>query len=272
MKLKMAAVLTLVVATVSATPKKLTGVYLQWGYNREVYTRSTIRFWKEGEYDFKVHNVKAHDKPDFDGFVDTPLDVTIPQNSFRIGFYLNEQKTHAIEINFDHAKYVVTDGQRIPLTGQIDGKQLPADTTINFSFLEFEHTNGANFYHINYVKQSQLWRNKKHMKATALFKIGAGIVVPRTDVHLFGVRKDNKYQVSGYVVSAEMGSRFYPLKNLFLEANIKTGFAHYLRVRTMDGGLARHGFGYFEVIGLLGYDILWGKAKNARPLGTTDSR
>lgn len=247
-----------------AEKKRLTGIYAQWGYNREVFTRSSIRFWKGNEYDFKVHSVKAHDKPDFSGFIDAPLDITIPQNSYRIGFYLNEKRTHAIEINFDHAKYVVTDGQRVKLSGTIDGKKLSSDTTINPAFLEFEHTNGANFYHVNYVRQTHLWHNRKNMKATALYKIGAGIVVPRTDVHLFGVRKDNKYQVSGYVISAEAGSRFYPLRNLFLEANIKAGFAHYLHVRTLDGGLARHRFGYFEVIGLLGYDILWGNKKHVR--------
>jgi len=244
---------------------KLTGIYGQWGYNRDWFTRSSIRF-NGNHYDFTLHKVKAHDKPDFSGFVDNPWDITIPQNSFRIGFYLNEKRTRAIELNFDHAKYVMANNQRVHMTGHIGDKKFNQDTLLIESFVKFEHTNGANFYHINYVAQRPLWNNKKNLKATWLYKIGAGVCVPRSDVTLFGKSLDNKYHIAGFVVSAESGFRFYPLKNFFLELNGKLGYANFADVLTVSEGKAHHQFGYAEVIGLIGYDLIFKNKKTKATL------
>ncbi|RYE24340.1 MAG: hypothetical protein EOP51_07655 [Sphingobacteriales bacterium] len=233
----------------------LTGMYLQWGYNRDVYSKSTIHFTNGDKYDFKVHDAVAHDQPNFEAFTKTPLDITIPQNSFRIGFYLNKKHTHAIEINFDHAKYVVDAKQTLRVSGTFQGREIDKDTLIHPYFMSFEHTNGANFYHVNYVGQHELWRNKKRMHASVIWKAGMGIVVPRSDVILFEKQTDNQFHVAGYVMGAESGFRFYPLKNLFLEATVKGGYANYLDVLTVQGGKASHAFRYGEVIGLIGYDI-----------------
>ncbi|RYF88607.1 MAG: hypothetical protein EOO03_08020, partial [Chitinophagaceae bacterium] len=88
-----------------------TGMYVQWGYNTEGYTRSNIQFAMGNGDKFTLHKVKAHDKPDMDAFIKSPFDISIPQYNYRIGFYLNRKKTKAIEVNFDHIKYVVTGGQ-----------------------------------------------------------------------------------------------------------------------------------------------------------------
>jgi hypothetical protein len=49
------------------------------------------------------------------------------------------------------------------------------------------------------------------------------------------------------------------LKKLFLEGTGKTGYVHYINAlantSTQKGNRATHGFGYFELIGLIGYDI-----------------
>lgn len=241
------------------------GMYLQWGYNRDKFSKSDIHFTKPGEYDFTIHDAVAHDKPDFEAFWEAPLDVTIPQNSFRIGFYLKPDKTHAIEINFDHAKYVVQDYQRVRMTGSIGDRQYDQDTTLIPYFMHFEHTNGANFYHINYVGQHILKYSKKNfIRATAIWKAGAGIVVPKSDIILMGKRLDNRYHVSGYIVSGEAGIRYYPFKKFFLEATVKGGFANYLDVLTVEGGKAHHKFTYGEVVGLIGYDINFRKKRKAQ--------
>ncbi len=239
------------------TKKKpvLTGMYFQWGYNRDKFTKS-----KDGDnYDFTIHKAYAKDQPDFSGFRDTPLDITIPQNSYRIGFYLNPEHTWAIEINFDHAKFVIEDNQTLRVTGQIHGNPIDKDTFLSKRFLHFEHTNGANFYNINYVTQQPVWKNKKRTLATVLGKVGAGVVIPKSDITLMGNQLDNKYHIAGYIVNGEMGSRFFITRNLFLEANVKAGFANYLNVLTVEGGTARHNFFFAEVIGLLGYDFNFGK-------------
>lgn len=236
---------------------QLSGFYVQWGYNRDWYTRSNLHFSKDGAYDFTVHKASAKDKPDFSAFWDAPLDITIPQNSYRIGAYLNKEHTWGIEINFDHAKYVVTEPQTRRVTGHIYGQPIDQDTNITRQFFHLEHTDGANFYHINYVRQHMLLHTRKTNRqlASVLVKVGAGVVVPRSEVELFGKKLNNKYNVAGYVVSLEAGTRIYPLKNFFLEANVKAGFANYLNALAVEGGKLRHSFGYFEVIGLIGYDI-----------------
>lgn len=249
----------------------LSGVYLQWGYNRDWFTKSDIHLSDGKTYDFTIHKATADDRPDFEGFWNTPLDITIPQNSFRIGFYLNHKRTHAIEINFDHAKYVMDDYKVRRVSGEIHGRAIDKDTLMVPGFVHFEHTNGANFYHINYVGQHEIWRNKKRVLATAVYKAGAGVVVPRSDVTIMGKRLDNKYHIAGYIISAEAGARFYPARNLFLELTGKGGFANYLNVLTVEGGTAKHKFGYVEVIGLIGYDIPLNKKRWERRHKNTPS-
>lgn len=237
------------------------GMYFQWGYNRDFYSKSTIHFTNPGKYDFKVHDAVAYDQPNWEAFYKTPLDITIPQNSFRIGVYLNKKRSHAIELNYDHAKYVVAKYQKLRLTGEIGGEQIDADTVIHPYFMSFEHTNGANFWQINYVGQQELWTNHKRMKATTVWKAGAGVVIPRSDVILMGKQADNQFHLAGYMFSVEGGFRLYPLKNLFAEVTGKAGHANYLDVLTIDEGRARHSFYFAELIGLIGYDINFRKKK-----------
>ena len=59
---------------------------------------------------FTLHDVKANDKPDFDSIARKPLEMLLPQYNYRIEFYLNPTHATAIEVNFDHIKYVVADG------------------------------------------------------------------------------------------------------------------------------------------------------------------
>lgn len=72
-----------------------------------------------------------------------------------------------------------------------------------------------------------------------------------------GKRINNKFHVAGYCISAEAGMRLYPLKNLFLELNVKGGFANYINALAVEGGRLNHHFFYAETIGLIGYDIEW---------------
>ena len=241
------------------------GMYFQWGYNRDHFSRSTIHFWDEGDYDFTLHNVTASDKPDFEGFRTNPVDITIPQNSVRLGVYLNKERTHAIELNFDHAKYVMDHHQRVRMTGKLGGEEMDVDTTLVPYFVSFEHTNGANFTMLNYVGQKNLAYARKRLLASCVWKLGGGVMIPRSDVRFNYKRVDNRYHIAGYMLATEAGLRFYVLKNLFLEATAKAGYANFRNVLTVGDGRASHSFYFGEVIGLLGYDINnahWFRKKN----------
>jgi len=240
----------------------LDGMYLQWGYNTEWYSKSNIHVTMPGGTNFTIHNAKAHDRPDLDAILTEPGDISIPQYNYRIGFYLNKKHTKAIELNFDHAKYIVTDGQRVRVTGNIDGKPVNGDSTLDpLTFLHFEHTDGANWLHINYVHQQTLLSTKKTNRPLINFvwKAGAGINIPRSDFTWRGDRLNNDFHVAGYNISAEAGTRIYPLKKFFIEFTAKTGFVEYLNAlcntNAQKGIRVRHNFEYFELVGLIGYDI-----------------
>ena len=242
--------------------KLLKGMYLQWGYNTEWYTKSNIHFKLSNGDNFTLNKAKAHDKPDLEAIYKSPADISIPQYNYRIGFYLNESHTKAIEINFDHIKYVVTDGQKVRVTGRIGGVQVDADSIVDpQNFLHFEHTDGGNLLHINYVQQKTLAMNaaKTRPLINLIWKAGAGINIPRTDFTYHGDRFNNDFHVAGYNLSGEAGARLYLSKRFFFEGTGKTGYVRYINAlantSTAKGNRASHGFAYFELIGLIGYDF-----------------
>lgn len=242
--------------------KWIKGMYIQWGYNIEWYTNSNIHFTLANGDDFTLQKAKAKDKPDFHAIYEDPGDISIPQYSYRIGFYINKQLTKAFEINFDHIKYVVTDGQQVNVAGVINGKNVNGDSILTgASFLHLEHTDGGNLFHINYVQQKTLFTTNRTTRPLVNFiwKVGAGINIPRTDFTYNGDRLNNDFHIAGYNISAEAGGRLYPLKHLYFEFTGKAGYVRYVNAlantTAMKGNRVHHGFGYFEFIGTIGYDI-----------------
>ncbi|MCY7293273.1 MAG: hypothetical protein LH615_13930 [Ferruginibacter sp.] len=64
--------------------KLLKGMYVQWGYNKEWYTNSNIKFKLSNGDIFTLKNAKAHDKPDLEAVYKKPLDISIPQYNYRV--------------------------------------------------------------------------------------------------------------------------------------------------------------------------------------------
>ncbi len=255
---------TVFTASSQQKTKRINGLYLQWGYNAEWYTRSTIHFDMSNGNDFTLHHAKAHNNPGFQTIIDKPLQISIPQYNYRLGFYLNKKHSKAAEINFDHAKYIVTNGQKVHVTGQIDDMTVNGDSILNpATFLHFEHTDGANWLHFNYVQQQVIATTTKKQRPllTWIWKAGAGINIPRTDFTWRGERLNNKFHISGYNFAGESGLRLYPLKRFFLELTGKTGYVKYVNALadtpSQTGNRASHGFSYFEIIGTFGFDINW---------------
>ena len=238
--------------------KLFKGMYLQWGYNTEWYTSSKIHFRdvvNGVNHDFTIYKAKAHDRNDLDAILKEPVQISVPQYNYRVGFYLNNNHTKAIEINYDHTKYIVYDNQLLHAKGTIGTTYFDKDTAFTHDQVHFEHTNGANFYQVNYVRQYTLKKNARRTLFTGLWKAGAGILIPKTDITLSGKRVDNKFHIAGFCFGAEAGARWYFAKKWFLEGMAKTGFADYTNSLAAGGGRVNHSFGYFELIGLVGYDI-----------------
>jgi hypothetical protein len=242
--------------------KLLKGMYIQWGYNKEWYTKSTIHFKLENGDDFRLIKAKAKDEPGLDAILDRPKDISIPQYNYRLGFYINKSHTKSIELNFDHIKYIVQDGQKVRVKGMLGKQLVDADSILKpYDFLHFEHTDGGNLLHINYVQQNTIFTSKKTKRPVlnTIWKAGAGINIPRTDFTYYGDKFNNDFHVAGYNISAEAGMRWYFSKRFFLEGTGKTGYVRYMNALAnttkLKGNRVTHGFAYFELIGLVGYDI-----------------
>lgn len=258
------AIVMSVAAHAQKNKKWIHGMYLQWGYNEEWYTRSNIHFSLANGDNFTIYRAKAHDKPDFDAVYKKPAEISIPQYNYRLGFYINKKRTKAIEINFDHIKYVMTDGQKARVKGTINNQQVDGDSILNpQTFLHLEHTDGGNLLHINYVQQNTVLRTKASGRPliNVLWKAGAGINIPRTDFTYRGDRLNNDFHIAGYNFGGEGGARLYPFKNFFVEATGKTGYVRYINAlantTVLKGNRVHHGFGYFELIATIGVDMKW---------------
>lgn len=237
--------------------------YVTWGYTRAAYSKSTIHFkdlsnnyhdytQQNNYYDFTLYNVKAADQADFDKLGDV-INITIPQYVFRIGYSCNDK--WGIELNYDHTKYVVNDWQNARIKGQINGRSIDGDTILNPDrFLHFEHTDGANFWMINAVRKFQLYKPSKNFILSWVLKPGAGVVIPRTDVTLFGERLNNRWHLAGWIVGVESGMRMEFYKHGFFEFVAKGSYADYVQVLVLGkgNGKANHHFFTGQLTATLG--------------------
>lgn len=241
-------------------------LYFAWGYNKDWFSKSDIHIkntsgehndvtGNEDYYDFTIYDATAKDRPGFETLLTSPL--SIPQYVYRLGYYFNDKHDLGIEINFDHVKYVMRDWQTLHVKGNINGQEIDKDTLINpDNFLHFEHTDGANFLMLNVMKRQRLLvsKNKKHW-LSGIVKAGAGIVVPKTYVKLFGQEMDNRFHIAGYCAGIEAGFRYDAFKYVFLEYTGKGVYADYMDVLAIGSGKINHRFWTFENILVLGLQI-----------------
>ncbi|HQQ93849.1 MAG TPA: hypothetical protein PLQ93_04805 [Bacteroidia bacterium] len=240
--------------------------YIAWGYTRAVYSKSTLHFQnhngipspntpKVDYYDFYIDDAKAKDRPDFSAIPHIEA-ATIPQFVGRIGYYWS--KREGLELNYDHTKYVVTDYQVAHVHGTINDHQVNTDTVLDpASFVHFEHTDGANFLMLNYLRKWDMKPMGKHTQLSWILKPGAGIVIPRTDVTLFGQHLNNDWKVAGYIMGVEGGLRAEFYKHLFFELVSKGSFANYVNAFALGKGNGKvsHHFFCGQITATIGFAI-----------------
>ncbi len=223
--------------------------YFSWGYNGEWYTRSTVHVKMNGEGDnYDLVHVQAHDHKGWDdGLFQKQL--TIPQYNYRLGCYFNEKQDLAIELNFDHTKYIITDGEKIHLKGS--HSNVKSDTTIIFSEgngFYYYLNNGANFFLINIVKRHGLYRTKdNNLRIDFTGKVGVGPVIPHVENSFFGHKNDPHFQFGGWNTGIETAFRFTIMKYAYIEMSQKVDYARYSNLKIYDG-TAKQNFGTYELI------------------------
>ena len=237
--------------------------YISWGYNTEWYTKSNVRV-KQPELDqnYTLEKVNGHDHPGWNESDFFHKDLTIPQYNYRIGYFFNKEKDIAFEINFDHTKFIITDGQQIRLTGTRQNKEV--DTTIVFSEANgfyYYLNNGANFLLFNIVKRSNWYINKKQsIKIDAFYKAGIGPVIPHVENSFFGKANKPHFHLGGWNAGVEGALRATFFKHVYLEFAGKLDHARYSNLKIYKGKVS-HAFSTAELILNLGYSFKTGTKK-----------
>jgi len=242
-----------------AKPKKkhkVGAVYFSWGYNEEWYTTSTVHIQQDAlgnSYD--LVQVKATDHKGWDDGIFNKA-LTIPQYNYRLGYYFNKKQDLGIELNFDHTKYLIADGQTIQLNGKL--ANTPVSESIVFSQANgfyYYLNNGANFFLFNFVRRLGLYStkdNKFHLDLIS--KAGIGPVVPHVQNSLFGQANLPHFQLGGWNIGQENVLRATVMKYGFIEFSEKVDYASYSHLAIYDG-LAKQNFGTIEFILSIGFII-----------------
>lgn len=235
-------------------------LYFSWGYNKEWYTNSNVKVNQPSlNSNYTLSSVHSHDHIGWDqGIFSIP--ISIPQYNYRLGYFFNKKKGLAFEINFDHTKHIITDGQNIRLSGILNGKQ--TDSTINFSEgngFYYYLNNGANFLLFNIVKRWN-WSEGKtgNVKIDALGKAGIGPLIPHVQNSLFGKANEPGFQIGGWNMGVEAAIRATFYKYVYLEFSNKLDYARYSNLKVYQG-TARQAFGTYELVLSLGFTIPAGK-------------
>jgi hypothetical protein len=245
-----------------------------WGYNRSNYATSDIHFAGNG-YDFTLANVEAADAPTpFDGFTTyfNPNLFSVPQFNLHVGYFI--QDNLSISLGWDHMKYVMVPDQASHISGTIGAQVSNPAFTINPTyvgtysntpftiaskdFLRFEHTDGFNYASVELEHYTSLWKpSVGKLELEWMNGVGLGAVVPRSDVRLFTLGRNNFWNLAGAGASIKSGLRLNLTKLLFFETTVKGGYTTLWDIRTtgQTGDSADQSIWFGEVYGALGFSF-----------------
>jgi len=232
--------------------------FINWGYNRSWYNKSDIHFSGQG-HDFVLYDVVAEDFP-------SPLNLdyinpktwSVPQFNFRFGYFFSDK--YSISIGWDHMKYVATDFQTVRMYGYLDPSVvsdplmsanmeklntkyftpgLYNDISVEMTpddFIHLEHTDGLNYGSIDIERYFRLWQCKKYDRfgVSLITGAGAGMIVPRTDSHLFGSGENHFWNIAGWGVSLKAGLQISLTKLIYLQSDFKYGYLEMVNIHTSN--------------------------------------
>ena len=204
-------------------------LYFYWGWNWGWYSKSNIHF-KGPDYDFTLDKVSAKDRQGkFDANIYlNPMNATIPQYNFRVGYFINNN--YNVSFGIDHMKYVMAADQLVKISGEIsnagtkyDGFYDNDDIIIEEDFLRFEHTDGLNYVNLEFRRFDKLFAWKK-ISLNITEGLGAGILYPKTNTLLFNREVHDEFHLSGFGLSAVVGINITFFKYFFIQTEFKGGY------------------------------------------------
>ena len=214
-----------------------------WGWNRGWYSNSNIHFIGS-DYNFTLNDVVGRDsQTKFDPAIYFhPKWVTIPQTNCRIGYFITDN--YEISIGLDHMKYVVQQGQKVHISGEIniaedtiyngiydnDEIEIEYDFQEKDGFLAFEHSDGVNYINIEYRRFDNILTFGS-FGVNLTEGIGVGFLLPRTNASVLGHERHDQYHLAGYGLNSVIGININ-FKRYFIQSEIKGGFMNMPDIRT----------------------------------------
>lgn len=245
--------------------------FIHWGWNFSWYDKSDLTLKGPG-YDFTLKDITAKDRPSkLSTDYINPMELTTPQFNFRFGFFIKDN--YSISLGWDHMKYVMDVPQTVNIEGYIGATiSNPAIPTgayagtyhnepikVKSDMLTFEHTDGFNYVSTELERYDDIWvaKSQKQM-LTMETGLGAGFLIPRSDVRLFGVGENNFWNFAGYGVSVKAGLKFHFTKGFYIQNTFKVGYTDLSRIHTTgrnDIDKAHQTIRYLENFTALGYQF-----------------
>lgn len=220
-----------------------------WGWNRSTYTDSDIHFSGTG-HDFTLRGVQATDiqtEVNLENIYKiylNPGQITIPQTNLRVAYQWD--KDTAIALNLDHMKYVVSQGQTVPMSGcytangTAGGMQTcnNGPQVIGDDWLNYEHTDGLNIVSLEYEKQRPVAWFGDSSTARIFGLVGLGVVLPKSNVtmHMIGQVRNDEFHFAGYSLGIGGGFEKDFLKDYFFRTAFKAGYVDLPDVLTSSRG------------------------------------
>jgi len=232
--------------------------YINWGYNRSWFNKSDIHFKGQG-HDFVLYDVKAKDRPsDLSLDYINPKTWSIPQFNFRFGYQISNK--YSVSVGWDHMKYVAVDFQSVKMSGFVDPANVSDllmksnmqlinskySTTGEYNktevemtpndFIHYEHTDGLNYAFTEIERKDNIWQFSKYNKLaiTLISGVGGGLIIPRTDAHLFGSGRNHFWNIAGWGADAKVGLQLNLSKHIYLESGFKYGYLQMIKVHTSN--------------------------------------
>lgn len=249
------------------TTSKKGKIFIAWGGNRSSFSYSDIHFTGDN-YDFTISDVGAHDKPK-GWHIDyiNPTRITIPQTNFRLGYFISDN--YAIIVGFDHMKYVMNRNRFKNVEGDINlpinepgsffNGSYNGETFVSEEFLKFEYTDGLNYITTEIARYDDIskWfgiNNTDVLQINVTEGIGVGVLFPKTNATLLLKDQSDRFSISGYGTSLNLGLNFTIFKHFYIQTDLKGGFINMTNAKTTNDAAdkASHHFFFLQRVITLG--------------------
>ncbi len=212
-------------------------LYLNWGYNRSIYSQSDIRF-KSRVYDFTLKGALAEDKQSKKiGEFAQLSSFTVPQYNFKAGYYFRNK--YALSFSFDKMKYLFKNANQVLIDGYVnDGVDsvfsgIYSNQQLITNSLDFHYENQVNYFRFDINRTEKLYQNRaKNFAISFNAGLGIGFVVNSTDFNFESNFTRNINSLSGFGISGQGSFRFEFFKNFFVQAELSGGSIQQSKVKT----------------------------------------